>query len=111
MPPDNCLFTPENCEGLQRLEGKIDDLLVAQKSFTGAFAKDRDNNPDLIGHRAYHEEVIAAARAQTEFWKEMRLEMMRKGVWFLVLIVAGLLALGIEAKVRAWLTSLGAMFK
>ena len=93
---------PENCEGLKRLEGKIDEILDAQKSFSGAFAKDLEDCPDLIGHRAYHEGVIAASKAQEAFWQDLRHEIMRKGIVFLLVTLFGLAAVGLLYKLHIW---------
>ena len=94
---------PENCEGLKRLEGKIDQIILAQKEVTGAFAKDLENCPDLIGHRAYHESVIAASKAQEAFWQDLRHEIMRKGIIFLLVTLFGLAAVGFLYKLHIWL--------
>jgi tetrahydromethanopterin S-methyltransferase subunit E len=42
--------------------------------------------------------MIAAAEAQTEFWRELRLDIAKKGIWGLLIIVVGLIMVGISAK-------------
>jgi hypothetical protein len=101
MPPA-CILDPANCEGLKRLEGKIDQLISSQQTFAGAFVKDQDKNPDLIGHRAYHESVIAASKAQEAFWQDLRHEIMRKGIVFLLVTLFGLAAVGLLYKLPIW---------
>ena len=42
--------------------------------------------------------MIKAARAQEEFWKELRIDIAKKGVWGLLIILVGLVLTGIAAK-------------
>ena len=49
-------------------------------------------------HRAAHEAMIAAAQAQEQFWKDLRLDVAKKGVWGLMVIVCGLVIAGVAAK-------------
>lgn len=53
---------------------------------------------DVEGHRVYHENKIKAAKAEEEFWKAARSQVLRHGIagimaalkWVLVLTVLGL---------------------
>jgi hypothetical protein len=101
------MHDPNDCEGLKRLEGKIDEMIEAQKEFLGAFAKDLDNSPDLIGHRAYHEEVIAAVKAQTAFWRDLRYDLTKKGIWGIILVVLGLAVTGLVYKLMLLASKMG----
>lgn len=97
----------ENCEGLKKLEGKIDQILAAQRAFAGAFAKGQDGDADFMGHRLYHEAVISAAKAQADFWRGLRYDITRKGVWFLLVTIFGLAAVGLAFKFWGFAVKLG----
>jgi tetrahydromethanopterin S-methyltransferase subunit E len=42
--------------------------------------------------------MIKAAEAQTEFWRELRLDIAKKGVWGLLVVICGLILVGVSAK-------------
>ena len=86
--------TPEE----QTIEHKLDLILAEMKSMRGAFPKDEEGNVDYDGHRKYHEQLIRAAEAQTEFWNDLKKEVAKKGVIAIIVIVCGLLWLGAQAK-------------
>ena len=104
MPPGH---NYETCEGLKRLEGKIDQIIAAQKAFAGAFAKGQDDDADLIGHRLYHEAVISAVKAQADFWRGLRYDITRKGIWFLLVTIFGLAAIGLVFRFWGFAVKLG----
>jgi hypothetical protein len=80
------------------LEAKLDKILATLHEVTGAFAKGADGTVDFDGHRRYHESMIRAANAQERFWVELKLEIAKKGVWGLLIIVVGLVAIGVSTK-------------
>lgn len=53
---------------------------------------------DAEGHRKYHEAVMRAAEAQELFWSELRLDIAKKGVMGLLVLVCGLVLAGAAAK-------------
>ena len=70
---------------------------------------------DLEAHRAYHEQRIKAARAEEEFWKTAKTELLRNGItalmavikWAIVLSAVGLAyKLGLTSLLDRW-TELG----
>jgi hypothetical protein len=63
-----------------------------------AFPNDEEGAPDISGHRRYHDDLLRAARAQEQFWNEMRRDLARKGLWSLFIILIGLLVTGIQVK-------------
>jgi len=73
-------------------------LISDIKELQDAFPRDSDGNPDTGGHRRYHEAAIEAMQAQTEFWKELRLEIAKKGAWGLLILICGLILTGAAAK-------------
>lgn len=80
------------------LEVKIDEILKTLHGMVGAFAKNPDGSVDFDGHRRYHESMIRAANAQERFWVELKLEIAKKGVWGLLVVIAGLVIVGLSAK-------------
>jgi hypothetical protein len=80
------------------IDKRFDEVMDVLQKMNGAFATNPDGSVDYAGHRRYHEEMIAAAKAQTEFWRELRLDIAKKGLWGLLIIVVGLVMVGISAK-------------
>lgn len=55
--------------------------------------------PDGPGnHRRAHESMIAAGKAQERFWNELRLDIAKKGVWGLLIVICGLILVGMATK-------------
>jgi hypothetical protein len=79
-------------DDLNRRLNEIMDIL------TSAFAKNPDGSIDFDGHRRYHESMIRAADAQEKFWIELKLEIAKKGIWGLLIVVCGLVLVGITTK-------------
>lgn len=88
------LETPEE----QSIEHKLDLILDEVKQIRGAFPKGGDGGVDYEGHRKYHEQLIRAAEAQTEFWNDLKREVAKKGIIAIIVIVCGLLWIGAQAK-------------
>ena len=80
------------------IEHKLDLILVEIKQLNSAFAKNSDGSVDFDGHRRYHEEMIEAAKAQTKFWQELKIDIAKKGLWGLLVILCGLVIAGFSAK-------------
>ena len=53
---------------------------------------------DLSGHRRAHETMIEASKAQEEFWRELRIDIAKKGLWFLLVTICGLVVAGFITK-------------
>jgi len=53
---------------------------------------------DIDGHHDYHYDKIQAAKAQEEFWNELKLDLIKKGTWAVTIIVIGLIVTGISVK-------------
>ena len=91
----------ENCltkEEARSIEHRLDEILQEVKRVHGAFPRTEDGDVDFLGHREAHEAMIEAAKAQAEFWKELKLDVIKKGVWGLLIIVCGLAITGFAAK-------------
>jgi hypothetical protein len=77
------------------LKRRLDEIM---EILTSAFAKNSDGSVDFDGHRRYHESMIRAADAQEKFWIELKLEIAKKGVWGLLIVICGLIVVGVSAK-------------
>lgn len=78
------------------LEEKVDEALAILDSLSDAF-------PDgPTKHREAHESWILAKKAETEFWQELKLDVAKKGVWSLLVVLLGLLAVGLSVKAGVW---------
>jgi hypothetical protein len=80
------------------IDKRFDEIMDALRQINGAFATNPDGSTDFAGHRNYHEAMIKAATAQEQFWKELKLEVAKKGIWSLLVIICGLVVVGISAK-------------
>lgn len=49
-------------------------------------------------HRKAHEAMISASRAEERFWTELKLDVAKKGVWGVLIIIVGLIIIGAQAK-------------
>lgn len=83
---------------MSHIESQLDKVLAELKSIKAAFPEDEFGNMDSTGHRRYHEEMIAAAKAQTAFWTDLKNELVRKGLFGLLVIALGLMFTGLMVK-------------
>jgi hypothetical protein len=67
-----------------------EDNLV--KGLLRAFPSKPDGTPDFEGHEAFHTALIEESRARTVFYRDLRQELIKKGLWGLVLILSALVA-------------------
>lgn len=84
----------------ERLEAEVQAVTA---TIHRAFPRDESGDVDVDGHRKYHEQMMKAAEAQEEFWREMRLDIAKKGTWGLLVILLGLVLVGLQAKLGGWL--------
>ena len=84
------------------IEERLDEILDELRKVHSGFAKTPGGEVDFDGHRRYHESMIAAATAQETFWREMKLEIAKKGVLGLLVIIVGLIVVGISAKLGVY---------
>ncbi len=80
------------------LDKRFDEIMHELQKINGAFARNPDGSVDHDGHRQYHEAMIKAATAQEQFWNELKLEVAKKGIWSLLVIICGLVVVGVSAK-------------
>jgi hypothetical protein len=80
------------------LRSQLDEILKELRNINRAFPRNMDGQVDHEGHRKYHESLIRSAEAQEQFWKELRLDVAKKGTWALIIVLVGLLVLGVMTK-------------
>ena len=80
------------------IELRLSEILSEVKKIHNAFPRDKNGETDFDGHREYHEAMIRAAEAQAEFWKELRLDIAKKGMWGLIITIGTLIVIGLSAK-------------
>lgn len=80
------------------IDDRLAEILLEVKKIHGAFPRDSKGETDFDGHREYHEAMIRAAEAQAEFWKELRLDIAKKGMWGLIITIGTLIVIGLSAK-------------
>ena len=80
------------------IDKRFDEIMAELRKINGAFPRDDDGEVDHEGHRKYHESLIRAAEAQEQFWRDIRMDVAKKGVWAAIIILLGLLVVGIQIK-------------
>ena len=80
------------------IDKRFDEIMAELRKINGAFPRDIDGEVDHEGHRKYHESLIRAAEAQEQFWRDIRVDVAKKGVWAAIIIVLGLLVVGLQIK-------------
>ena len=80
------------------IDKRFDEIMAELRKINGAFPRDADGEVDHEGHRKYHESLIRAAEAQEQFWRDIRMDVAKKGVWAAIIILLGLLVVGIQIK-------------
>lgn len=68
------------------------------KRLEAAFPPAEDGKPDYYGHRRSHESAIRAAQEQEKFWRELRLEVAKKGAIAILVLIVGLMMAGLALK-------------
>ena len=90
-----------NCvtrEEARQLDDRLDEILAEVRKIHGAFPRTHEGETDYDGHRQYHEAMIRAAEAQAAFWNELKLDVVKKGVWGAIVIIVGLVITGMVTK-------------
>lgn len=80
------------------IDRRFDEVMQELKKIGTAFITNEDGSTDFEGHRRFHEEKLRAAKAEAEFWRELKLEIAKKGLWSLLVIICGLVVVGTSAK-------------
>ncbi len=80
------------------IDRRFDEVMQELKKIGTAFTTNEDGSTDFEGHRRFHESKILAARAEADFWRELKLEIAKKGIWSLLVVICGLIVVGASAK-------------
>lgn len=80
------------------LDRRFDEILTELRHINNAFPRGHDGEVDHDGHRRYHESLIKASEAQEQFWQDLRMDVIKKGVWAAFIIVLGLIVVGVQVK-------------
>ena len=89
------ILDPENPTA--HIEKQLDEIIQTLNVIISAFPK-VDGAVDVEGHRKYHEAMMSAAKEQAEFWRELKLDLAKKGTIGLIVILSGLIFTGVLAK-------------
>lgn len=65
----------------EQLNQHLLDESKAVQTLMRALPSKADGTPDIDGHREYHASLIEEAKARAEFWRDLRMELLRKGLW------------------------------
>lgn len=93
----------------KEVSAELHALNATLSEFTDAFHHGEDGKPDFTGHRKYHDAKVKAAEAEERFWTELRLDVAKKGVWGLLIIVLGLIFVGVQVKLGLFPSEVVAM--
>ena len=78
------------------LEEKLDIALAMLDDLASAFPDGPAN------HRTAHEAWIKAKHAEAEFWMQLKLDIAKKGVWGILVVILGLIAVGFSTRTGVW---------
>jgi len=78
------------------IEQKLDIALSLLHEINDAFPE------GTAKHREVHEVWMQAKKSEAEFWQELKLDIAKKGVWGLLVIVIGLVLTGLSVKTGVW---------
>lgn len=81
-------FLAQTKELQDQLNKHVSEESAALHALIRALPSKPDGSPDVDGHREYHASLIEEAKSRAEFWRELRLELMRKGFWGLMGVLA-----------------------
>ena len=79
------------------IERQLQEIIDRIDSLSSAFPV-VDGKADFDGHRRTHEAAIKAANAEEDFWREMKLDIAKKGMWGLLTLLVGLIMAGVAVK-------------
>lgn len=81
---------------LIELSAKIENLTVMVEQLNHAFPEGAEK------HREAHEAWQKAKEEEAAFWKELKLEVAKKGAIGLVMLLIGVFLVGVSVKLRAF---------
>jgi len=77
---------------VDRIEAGVTEIRNLLNDCVQAFPATESGQPDFLGHRDYHDEIIRAMRARRRFWETMLFELTKWGLigftgWFIVQVL------------------------
>lgn len=106
MSSENPNYTGPERREFSHIEQQLEKIISQISHLHTAFPI-VDGEVDVSGHRRYHEAKIKAAESEAKFWQGIREEAIRKGIWFTMILVLGLIVVGIQVKLAAWIAGAG----
>ncbi len=71
----------------RNLQGHMEREEGMLKQIENAFPKKPEGDPDFSGHRDYHSALIEESKSRAAMWRELRVELLRKGLWGLIGVI------------------------
>jgi len=87
-------------------ERKFETHLLEERERIDRILSDAFPNGDPNGHRKAHEIMIQSETERAKFYSDLRNELFRRGIFWILALVVGLMAFGISGWLRAFLTKL-----
>lgn len=78
----------ESAGHMESLEVKVDKVLAGFP----------DGDP--ASHREFHEALIDKAKARKKFWTDLQSELIRKGIWSMLILLGGLVLAGAAVAIK-----------
>lgn len=81
------------------LEKNTQAIKAVSETITKAFP-----DGDVVGHRLIHEAQLKAKEAEEQFWRDLKLDLAKKGLWALLIFftIAGLITVGIWERIKTF---------
>jgi hypothetical protein len=76
----------ENQSSTEVLAKKVETMVQVVDNVMKGFP---DGDP--VKHREYHESLIAAAKAKEQFYRDLHHDLVKKGVWIVIVVAGGAL--------------------
>ena len=84
-------------ERLDSLENKLRTHIADETALFELINRAFPDGPE--NHRLAHAIAIEAAEAEKKFWRELKLNLIEKGLWSIILVLMGLALMGVSAKI------------
>lgn len=86
------LILKELAESKQTLKDHMNEEESMIQGLIAAFPVKTDGRPDFEGHQSFHNTLIEESKAKAAFYREMQHELVKKGFFGLLMILAALVA-------------------
>lgn len=82
---------------LGEMERSLEEHVQREEKMFSEFMEAFPDGPH--NHRNAHQTMIDAANAQKKFWDDLRLDLAKKGIWSIFIVLVGLVMTGIATKI------------